>query len=201
MLTSELSSEKGRLKKIPDLYIVIDSSGSMDWYPWNPSPNSRGDFDKAILAAEGGALHALAHGAKVAVLNFSGTGDFSQQEYTQDIDMIEKAIMVSYRGGTVVPTKEVVAMIEKTRNPLLTCLMSDCAISNTSEAAVAFCHSISKHDSLAVFNINKGTGSQFTSIVEPQGAIIYNICRIEDLAGIVYGQIKKTYDSRGPNAN
>ncbi len=193
----DASEEQGRLKMIPDLFIVIDSSGSMSWSPWSDSPDARGDFDKAILAAEGAALYALDNGGRVAVVNFSGKGNVTEQDYTHDVNGIEKAVMVSYGGGTVVPINRVKSLIKKTQNPLLTCLMSDCEISNYKEACEAFVNSISEHDTLTVFNIGKGSGANFTNCAKERGAIVYGIDKIEDLAGMIIGEVRRKYDSNG----
>ncbi len=190
----------GRLRMIPDLFVVIDSSGSMEWSPWNSVPEQRGDFDKAILAAEAAALYAIGHGGRVAVVNFSGEGNVLKQDFTSNLDSIEKAIMVCYGGGTVVPTGDVAATIRKTANPLLTCVMTDGEIGNWEAACrEAFSLAISEHDTTAVFNIGSGSGKSFMGGMKEMGSIIYDINRIDDLIGMVIGQVKETYLSKEVN--
>ncbi len=190
----EVSEGHGRMKMIPDIFIEIDSSGSMTWNPWADQPEARGDFDKAVLAAEGAALYAVDNGGRVAVINFSGQGDVAKQDYTTRMDEIERAIMKHYNGGTVVPTNETCDMIKKTKNPLLTCLMSDCELSNPDEACErAFAYGITEHDSVVIFKNGQG-GQSFANKIKQKGASIYTINKIEDLFGIIIGQIKKLYD-------
>jgi hypothetical protein len=191
----EASEGYGKLKMIPDLLIVIDSSGSMGWNPWINPPDARGEFDKAILAAEGAALYALANQGKVAVINHSGQGNVTQQGFTDNIDMLEKAIMVNYHGGTVVPCQELRQMIRKTESPLLTCYMSDCALNNPKDAEEAFGTGINEHDSVAVFKISGGSCG-FTNGISAKGGMVYGISKIEDLIGIVVGEVIREYDSR-----
>lgn len=187
------ADQQGTLQGIPDLFIVIDSSGSMSWDPWRNPPEARGDFDKAILAAEGSALYAIEKGGKVAVINHSGDGNVTQQDYTRDIDKLERAIMVCYKGGTVVPINAVHRMIKRTQNPLLTCYMSDCQLANPEEACEqAFAHGITPYDCVAVFAI--GGGNQgFTNKMKEKGALIYDVTRIDDLIGLIVGQVRQQY--------
>lgn len=188
----EVSEGTGKLKMIPDLFIVIDSSGSMGWAPWNPDPESRGDFDKAILASEASALYAAKHGGRVAVVNHSAKGNVTKQDFTTDLNKIEKAIMVHYNGGTEVPREDIYRIIKKTKNPLLTCYMSDCEMTNPDEAVNAFGHGITEHDSVAIFKISGG-GETFINKIKNRRPLIYRIKKIDDLFGIILGQVKRTY--------
>lgn len=191
----------GTLKMIPDIFIVIDSSGSMDWRPWDNPPDARGSFDKAILAAEGAALYAIENGGKVAVINHSAGSDIKQQDFTRNINSVEKAIMHQYAGGTTLPCKEVLSMIKKTQNPLLTCYMSDCELSNPDQACDdAFAHAITEYDNLAVFNIGGG-GTAFVNKIKEKKAIVYVISKIQDLAGLMIGEVKKKYKEAKKHAN
>ncbi|MBI2106022.1 hypothetical protein HYT56_04265 [Candidatus Woesearchaeota archaeon] len=192
---AEVSEGVGRLKRIPDLFISIDSSGSMGWDKWADNPEARGDFDKAILAAEGAALYAIENGGKVAAINFSGEDNITVQDYTDDINKVEMAVMTNYSGGTVVPVKEVEEIIKKTTNPLQTCLMSDCDISNWQEACDAFAKGISEYDDVFVVKLNPSTGRKFAECIEERGAVVHKAKKIEDLVGIVIGQVKRRYDS------
>ncbi|MBI5066397.1 hypothetical protein HZA97_09260 [Candidatus Woesearchaeota archaeon] len=192
----------GRLKMIPDLFIEIDSSGSMAWTPLADLPEQRGDFDKAILAAEAAALHAVENGGKVAIINFSGPDNITKQEYTNDLNKIEKAIMVHYNGGTTVPTKETREFIKKTQNPLLTCLISDCHVDNSQQACDdALVYSITEHDNLVVFNINGGSGKDLVNRLQQKGAQIIDVNKIDDLFGVIIGEVKKKYDKGEQNDN
>jgi hypothetical protein len=190
----ERSDNPGRLSMIPNLLLVIDSSGSMAWNPKAADPDRRGEFDKAIIAGEAAALEALEHGGKVAVINFSGPQDVRLQEYTRDMDKIEQALMHDYKAGTTVPTEQVRDMLRRSQDPLQTCLLSDCDISNAAEAADAFAPAARKPDELAVFLIGKtGEGDAFVDRLRAEGAVIHPVLSIDDLAGIVLGTVRGRY--------
>jgi hypothetical protein len=191
----------GRMKMIPDLLIVIDSSGSMGWHPWINPPDARGEFDKAILAAEGSAIYAIENGGRVAIINHSAHGNVTEQDFTTNINKIERAIMCNYGGGTVVPCKDLKDMLLKTQNPLLTCYMSDCDMTNVKDAFEAFSAAMNEHDSLAIFNIGSGTGEDFIRSIKQTKAVVYDIDKIEDLAGIIIGRVKFEYDSAKEGAD
>ena len=192
----EPSYATGRLRAIPDLFLVIDSSGSMNWLPWADQVEARGSFDKAVLAAEGAAIYAVENGGRVAVINFSGTGNVTRQDFTKSLDDIEKAIMVHYNGGTVVPVNDVRSVIKKTKNPLITALMSDCDLSNDDDSINAFATGISDNDSVEIFNIYRG-GISFVNGIRNKGATIHHVDNINDLDGLVIGAVKRIYDDVG----
>jgi len=184
----------GRLKAIPDLFLIIDSSGSMGWNPWHENPDSRGDFDKAILAAEAAALYALDEGGSVAAINFSGNTNVIQQSFTTSISKIEDVLMKHYGGGTHVPVKQIYTLIRKTTNPLLTCLMSDCWVDNEHDAyhkALQYC--ITEHDSLSVFLIGGSSQRKLIDNLRLGSALIYPVNKITDLYGLIIGEVKKLY--------
>lgn len=192
----------GRLKMIPDLVLLIDSSGSMNWDPQADNPDSRGNFDKAILAAEAAALYALDNGGKVAAVNFSGPAQVRSVAYTADINEVERVLMHCFQEGTVFPVEKAKQLIRRATNPLLTCVMSDCQLSNPDEAVSALSGAVNEHDSAAVFWIGGSSGYGAGSFVEQMrsnGALIYPVARIEDLAGMIIGEVKRTYDTRGEN--
>ncbi len=192
----EPSYATGRLRAIPDLFIVIDSSGSMNWMPWADQVEARGSFDKAVLAAEGAAIYAVENGGRVAVINFSGNGNVTRQDFTTNLDDIEKAIMVHYNGGTVVPVSDVRSIIKKTKNPLITTLMSDCDIYNVDDSVNAFGTGIRENDSVEIFNIYRG-GISFVNGIRNKGAVIHHVDNINDLDGLVIGAVKRRYDDTG----
>ena len=187
------SNYKGKLKAIPDIFIAIDSSGSMSWSPMSDNPEQRGEYDKAILAAEAASLYSIKNGGKVAILNFSGESNVTEQYYTSDMNSIERAIMSYYGGGTVVPIDETYKLIKGTKNPLLTCLISDCMISNDNQATEVFHKAITEHDKLAVFLIHSDS-SNLSNSVAGRGANIYKIKRIDDLIGLIIGEVRKEYE-------
>lgn len=186
------------IKRTPDLFLEIDSSSSMDWHPWATDPEQRGKFDKAILAAEGAALYALDNGGRVAVINYSGQGQVTQQDYTRDLDAAERALMLCYRGNTFIPVRETVRMIKGTHNPLITALMSDCDLSNPDEANAALREGVTKHDKVTIFKLPEYAGDAFAAQMETDGAIVYRINSINDLVGVVVGAVKAEYDARKP---
>ena len=121
--------------------------------------------------------------------------------YTSDINEVERVLMHCFHEGTVVPVEKVKQLIRRATNPLLTCVMSDCQLSNPNEAASALSGAVSEHDSAAVFWIGGpggGYGSgAFVEQMRSGGALIYPVARIEDLAGMIIGEVKRTYDTRG----
>ncbi|MBI1971781.1 MAG: VWA domain-containing protein [Candidatus Aenigmarchaeota archaeon] len=191
------------IKRTPDLFLEIDSSSSMSWNPWAADPEQRGKFDKAILAAEGATLYALANGARVAVINYSGidedtkTQQMRLQEYTRNLDDVERALMYCYSGGTFIPARETVGMIKSTNNPLITALMSDCDLSNPGDARAALLEGVTKHDKVVIFKLpGEPAGENFAKGMQGNGAIVYKVNNIQDLDGIVVGAVKAEYDAR-----
>ncbi|MBU4502705.1 MAG: hypothetical protein KKA79_08965 [Nanoarchaeota archaeon] len=106
----------------PDVYIILDSSGSMD----NPCDI----VAPAVLSAKVLDQSARNAGAKVAVKNFSGDGNLITLDETTDEDEIDEYLMHYFGGGTVLPTDDLVPWVKNCQRPKQFVLITDTGVSN-----------------------------------------------------------------------
>ena len=185
----------GSLKQIADLLWIIDSSGSMDWNPEAADENQRGAFDKAIIAVEAGTLYALDHGAKVAIINFSGEGNIKYQEFTRNLDKAEQAIMLRYGRGTVFPSSVFENFMNQNKNRVVTCMVSDFDISNRDETERSLIKHTNEHNPTYLFDIS-GSYELAKRLEKYPGVTRFVTPNLSDLKDKVIGKLKQDYKIR-----
>jgi len=111
-------------KEVPDLVVIIDSSGSM--------PDAVSTTSYPVLAAFVVARTYLIQGSQVAVVNFSS--NVLVQEFTTDEVAVYKHLAAFQAGGTTFPTQVLEDVLKKARRPVDIVLISDMDIANAQEA-------------------------------------------------------------------
>jgi hypothetical protein len=91
-------------RRLPDMMIVIDSSGSMDW-TYSKSTKNNSPYHLALIASFAALHYGIKKGIKVAAINFSEK--CFKQDWTTDSSLIEN-ILLKYQGmGTELPTYDI----------------------------------------------------------------------------------------------
>jgi hypothetical protein len=119
-------------KQIPDLLIVLDSSGSMRWNYTSRSVRGKGQYHTALVAAFASLHYAANNGAKFSVINFSNKADICN--WTFDYEKAEKVLLRYQGGGTFLPIKEIANQCEKAEKNALVFIITDFGIYNWSKA-------------------------------------------------------------------
>ncbi|MFX1419991.1 MAG: hypothetical protein ACFE9N_13820 [Promethearchaeota archaeon] len=119
-------------QKIPDLLIVLDSSGSMGWNYTSRSISGRGPYHTALVAAFASLHYAASKGAKFSVINFSNRADVCQ--WTSNYRKAEKVLLRYQGGGTFLPIKEITNQCEKAEKKALVFIITDFGIYNWAKA-------------------------------------------------------------------
>ena len=115
-----------REKDIPDLLIVLDSSGSMNWNYKSKHP--KGTYHTALIAAFA-ALHYVAKKAiNFSVINFSNKADIC--DWTSDYKDAEKVLLRYQGGGTQLPLNEMSKQCQKANQKVLVFIITDFGIYN-----------------------------------------------------------------------
>lgn len=198
--SSNQSQRQNNSKAIYDLLLIIDSSGSMSWRPFASAPGRRGRYDRAALAGEAAALYAIEHGAKVAVINFSGDANVRDTGgYIRRLSAVEEVLLTVSGGGTVFPAARVEQLISMAGNPLLTVLLSDCELYNDEETRTALQKAVTRYDRLCVFQTCSGPLCRFSRDLAAAGAETYAIESPSDLLSLVIGRVAKQYVSFDEN--
>jgi len=181
----------GTMKQIADLYIIIDSSGSMDWNPLENNEEQRGSFDKAIIAGESAILYAKDHGAKAAATNFSSGS--KHQDFTNELTKLEQTLMYHFGGGTNFPVSKFDESMKKNKNKVVCCIISDFEVSNVDESYKVITKYANKDNPCYLFDIG-GRANLAEMLEKHEGCVRFKIRNMKDLQGIVIGKLRENYE-------
>ncbi len=176
---------------LPDMLIVIDSSGSMTW--GLTSKTISGPYHTALMAAFASMDIAMRLGSKVAVINFSSSCKSSNWS-TSKADA--ENVLLAYQGeGTVAPVNKISELCKTAESKVMVLLITDAEIANW-EKFVDSVRILSRYGhKLFLFHIGAGRGKKSVTqrILEDAGAIVYQIKSAKDLLGLVVKEVRNTY--------
>ncbi|MHA2035439.1 MAG: hypothetical protein ACW972_09745 [Promethearchaeota archaeon] len=178
-------------KQIPDLLIVLDSSGSMKWNYTSRSERGRGPYHIATIAAFAALHHATRKGAKFSVINFSNRADICN--WTSNFKKAEKTLLRYQGGGTILPTKEIVQQCDKAERKSLIFIITDFGIYNWSKAKKSMIDLTQKGHKIVGFFIgpSKIPKDKFKNLLDK--VTFYGIKNAKDLINLVITEVKKYY--------
>jgi hypothetical protein len=178
-------------EQIPDLLIVIDSSGSMGWHVLTGGKkNITGRYHTALVGAFSAMELAIKKRARVAVINFSNTT--KSCDWTRNRREAEDVLMRYQGGGTNFPCKKVEDMCRDHRNPILVLFVTDAEVTN----AVAMLDMIRNVDrqghKVVIFRIGSGAEKKMKRMADA-GASVYSTKSAKDLDGLIIQEAKGVY--------
>lgn len=176
-------------KHIPDLLIVIDSSGSMNW---NYNKNSRkSPYHIALIAAFAALHYAAQKGAKFSIINFSNRADIC--DWTNNCYKAEKVLLRYQGGGTQLPIKALLKQCEKAERKSLIFIITDFGIYNWGPSKKAMLFLTEKAHKIVGFFIgsSKIPKEKFKGLLD--SVSFYPIKDIKDLIDLVIEEIKHYY--------
>ncbi|MBA7657878.1 hypothetical protein ES703_65821 [subsurface metagenome] len=176
-------------KEIPDLLIVIDSSGSMKWNYLAKS--SRGIYHTALLASFA-ALHFAANkGVRFSIINFSNRADIC--DWTSNYQKAEKVLLRYQGGGTQLPVKAIIKQSEKSERETLIFIITDFGIYNWGSAKKTLLDLSNKGHKVVGFFIgaSKIPQERFKNLLNK--ITFYAIKNSKDLINFVIEEVKKYY--------
>ena len=132
-------------KKQPDLFLVVDTSGSMGKVD---DPNS--NMHQAILASYGLIHYFESIQSQVALLCFSDK-IASNIEWTKNYDEIKDNLLRNGSGGTNFPITTVQNTIEKNKNGVVTVVITDGELENIESSLAFFRDYLNDNNKLYIF--------------------------------------------------
>ncbi len=179
-------------KQIPDILIVLDSSGSMGWNYVANSDKARGPYHTALVASFAALHFATNRGVKNSAINFSNRPDIS--DWTYDYNSAERVLLRYQGGGTHLPTKSIVNQCNKADSRVLVLIITDFAIYNWANAKKAMIELANKGHHIVGFFIGSSTipKNQFKDLTDK--ITFYGIKNVKDLVNLVIEEVKKYYD-------
>lgn len=178
-------------KQIPDLLIVLDSSGSMKWNYNSRSNRGRGPYHTALVAAFASLHYTAGKGAKFSVINFSNRADICQ--WTSDYKKAEKVLLRYQGGGTFLPIKEIAIQCEKAERKALVFIITDFGIYNWTKAKKIMISLAQKGHTIVGFFIGSKVipKMKFEDLIDK--VKFYAIGNPKDLINLVIKEVQNYY--------
>lgn len=178
-------------KQIPDLLIVLDSSGSMRWNYTSRIERGRGPYHTALIAAFAALHYAATKGAKFSVINFSSIAEICQ--WTSDYKKAERILLRYQGGGTVLPVKQIAQQCSKAERKSLIFIITDFGIYNWSKSKKTLTDLAQKGHKIIGFFIgaSKIPKDKFGTLLDK--VTFYGIKNPKDLIDLVVIEVKKYY--------
>lgn len=176
-------------KQIPDLLLVLDSSGSMKWNYL--ASKASGVYHTALMASFA-ALHFVANkGVKFSVINFSNRADIC--DWTYNYQKAEQILLRYQGGGTQLPIKAIVKQCEKSERETLIFIITDFGIYNWNSAKKLLLNLSNRGHKIVGFFIgaSKIPKDKFKDLLE--NVTFYAIKNSKDLINLVIEEVRKYY--------
>jgi len=135
----------GTEKKQCDLLLVIDTSGSM-----GNVTEQNNNMHQAVLASYGLIRYFESKQGQIALIGFSDkiTADI---EWTKNYDDVKEKLLINGSGGTKFPIKKVQNEIEKSKNTIVTVIITDGEIQNINNSIEYFREYLNDGNKLFIF--------------------------------------------------
>jgi hypothetical protein len=141
----------GNENKQRDLLLVIDTSGSM-----GNVTDSKSNIHQAILASYGIIKYFESTESQVALIGFSDRIT-ANVEWTKKYDAVREKLLMSGTGGTSFPIRTIQNMLEKTKNEIVTVIITDGEIGNLGQTMDYFRNYLNEGNKLFIFLQNRKT--------------------------------------------
>jgi len=135
----------GSEKKDTDLLLIIDTSGSMGAIT-DPKTN----LHQAVLAAYGIIKYFESKKNQIALIGFSDKISINI-DWTKDYDYVREELLLNGSGGTSFPIKRIQAIIDSSKNPLVTVIITDGELQNASQTINYFKEYLTNANKLFIF--------------------------------------------------
>ncbi len=182
-------------KELPDMMIVIDSSGSMEWNFKRKKISGR--YHVSLLAAFAALHYVINHGSHVSAINFSNR--VIKTTWTNNYYEIEQTLLKYIGQGTTLPTRTMLQMAKTADRPSLIILISDLELYNWENALKTFKTLMQMGHTLIAFFIDGNEEvleqEDFQELIA-RGAKFYCINKMKDLIGLVISEVETVYKNQ-----
>ncbi|MHA1576788.1 MAG: vWA domain-containing protein [Candidatus Thorarchaeota archaeon] len=176
---------------LPDLLLVIDSSGSMTWSMGKRKIS--GDYHTALVSAFAAMDTALQKGSRVSAINFSS--NIRTCRWTRDRSEIEDILMAYQGGGTVMPVKQIKQFCEDAGSEVMTVIITDAEVSNWNPFVKTVRQLTRRGHKIFIFHIGakKGKTTKAGKALMKVGGVVIPVESIKELPGLVVSEVQRTY--------
>jgi hypothetical protein len=177
---------------LPDLLIVIDSSGSMTWRM--SSKRVAGPYHTALVAAFAALSFAVQNNRRMAAINFSdGT---KTSDWSNERSDVERILLTYQGGGTVAPVKAIEEACSSSEAKVLALIITDAEVSNWNRLVQTIAFLTRQGHKLVLFHIGGGNSTRDKKTHESlaaAGACVHSIRSTKDLPGLVVREVRSAY--------
>ena len=168
-------------EKVPDCLIIIDSSGSMT------NPFYKLSF--AVLGAMCAANAYLDRNSKVAVYNFGYSDEGSELivNYTKDRNLVHRAIITYFGGGTTINLKNVEKLVQLAGNPDVF-MITDMEIYNLEDVIKLF-KKLNNRITIVYLKTAKEVKKIKRELSPKKNIAFYSVFKKEDIPKIILGRV------------
>ncbi len=184
--SQEWCGMKAGSERVPELLVVLDSSGSMDGHRRGTKTHA------ATLAAFKASIFAHSRGAEVAAISFSDR--MVLQKWTRNIAAVERVLVQHLGSRTHIPGQEVLNLAKERAGCLILCI-TDTHIQNLygEWEAIQEAAAIGR---FVLFSIDEANKNRLVEEALGELGAVYHINRLDDLLSLVLETAEEAYRPR-----
>lgn len=188
---TSLSYGEDSKDSLPDMLVVLDSSGSMTW-AMGPK-DLRGPYHVALVSALAAVDTALRKGSRIAAINFSG--NILMSGWGRNRSEVESTLLAYQGGGTVMPVKTIEALCEEATSNVMSIIITDAGVSNWGPFVKTISQLSREGHKMFIFHIGsrKSKSSKVGAKLIRSGATVIPVSSVGDLQGLVVSEVRKVY--------
>jgi len=176
---------------MPDLLIVIDSSGSMTYSL--KKKGISGPYHVALVSAFAALDLALRNNRRVSVINFSD--GIRTCEWSTERSNPENVLLQYQGGGTVAPVQSIKKLCAASESQAMVLLISDAEIHNWEDLVGSVRELVTRGHKFFIFRIGR-TNKQdaVDKSLSEAGATVIPVGSVQSLPGLVIREARQVYD-------
>ena len=169
----------GSEKKLRDLLLVVDTSGSM-----KSVTREADNMHQAVLASFGILNYFESKKCKVALIEFSDSVRVDIT-WTVQYDEIREKLLTNGSGGTQFPIHRIQSTLEKSQNELVTVVITDGELGNLQESITYFREYLNEENKLYIFLLGSNGLSNGYDKLSEIGAKVYKANGAQEFCNLV----------------
>ena len=174
----------GSEKKQRDLLLVVDTSGSM-----KSVTREADNMHQAVLASFGILNYFESKKCKVALIEFSDSVRVDIT-WTVQYDEIREKLLTNGSGGTQFPIHRIQSTLEKSKNELVTVVITDGELGNLQESVTYFKDYLNEGNKLYIFLLGSNGLSNGYDKLSEMGAKVYKANGAREFCNLVLSDLE-----------
>ena len=174
----------GSEKKQRDLLLVVDTSGSM-----KSVTREADNMHQAVLASFGILNYFESKKCKVALIEFSDSVRVDIT-WTVQYDEIREKLLTNGSGGTQFPIHRIQSTLEKSKNELVTVVITDGELGNLQESVTFFREYLNEGNKLYIFLLGSNGLSNGYDKLSEIGAKVYKANSAREFCNLVLSDLE-----------